>query len=265
MKTLSSLVLVSGLVGCGGTGEVSPYQTPSIQAKASVPYDAANSVMTLPSAGFCHPIYFGGAGGHALAPTYPWGVPAYGGWATQANGAAYAYAYDTSIGQFATSYECHAWSDFHGALAPGLSGSYELGWDATPTLTNVLDSKAMSGWHSNSPCWIDGVGHLSAPGESVSLDITGSNWHVRATGFPALFVSARCAWLGRPIQPLSVVMTATPGHDAYSELTPTEGTCFLLSISGNLDSGSAFFRKAATWQLEVHGAVTEAIGYCLRY
>lgn len=261
MKSIILLAVVCPVVGCSSAVEVEPTEE---TAQASTAYLASNSSVTLPSTGFCHPINFWGAGAHSGARVMSWGVPASGGWSVQTGGAAHAFPYNTSSGLFVGNYECHDWSEItQKSSTPGVDAPKGLGWAETSNTVSVTGSVAMSGWSNNSPCWLDGVGHLSVPGERAWMSLVAGTWTLNAEGFPALFAQARCAWLGRAVQPPSI-LTATPGVSPTEAFGPSAGTCFLTEVVGNVDDGFAGWRKQTPWKLEVTAGL-RARGYCVRY
>lgn len=236
------------------------------QSQASTALNPLNSSVSEPTSGFCHPIRFWGASAHAGARIMTWGVPASGGWTLEDSNTVHAYPENTSLGVFAANIECHDWSEItHKSSGPGVDAPKYLNWNQTTDTTWVAGSVAMAGWNNQSPCWLDGLAHMSATGEHSWLSLPGGTWTLNAEGYAALYAEARCAWLGRPIgYPLSF-MTATPGHPAYEAFGPSAGTCFVTNVSGSVDDGVAGFTKQDPWKLEASGSVTSVQGYCVRY
>jgi hypothetical protein len=261
MKSILIVVCAVLLFGCSSA---SVEDVGSVE-QASTAYLALNSAVALPQTGFCHPINFQGASAHAGSRIMTWGIPATGGWSLTQSGNGYAFPQDANQGIFKTNYECHEWSEItHKTTTPGVDVPKYLNWQETPDTTWVSGALAMSGWGSNSPCWLEGVAHMSATGEHAWMGMVGGTWTLNAEGYAALYAQARCAWLGRPIQPIQV-MTATPGAPAYETFGPASGTCFVMEVLGSVDDGYAGFTKQTPWKLEATGSVTKVRGYCVPF
>lgn len=237
---------------------------------------------------FCHPVYYAGSHAHAQARQMLWGIAATGGQIGQdrTNGwpMSDVYARIDTTGwnppfpgaTMAATYDCHNFADFHGTGGVQ-SNTYDfyLSWPDSGGTNPVTVSapgtnapvNASTGVHA---CWLDAVGHFSFGNKWAQLasvsdpNPSGWRWQLQAAGYAALYAEARCAYLGVNFAPTGW-WVATPGHPAVANIRPSEGTCFVHRIAGQLDDGSVLWKKNFFWQLEVSGAVSEAHGYCVRY
>lgn len=239
---------------------------------------------------FCHPIYFGGQNAHAQARTMTWGIPATGALfaqSRQTNSTDSISAFpDTTgwnqvpAGVVQAIYECHNYADFHGTGWTGQtdnSMNFYLSWTDSGTTAPVAVSApgtnpAVTLWGGDAACWIDGVSHMNWGTKWVSLvgvssgSPVGWSWQLRASGYAALRVDARCASWGRTFAHTGQSHATIGNSVTVAGATGANSTCFIQGFKGDLDNGAVYWNKnGANWNLSVSGGVSEADGYCVMY